>query len=126
MVECCGVGRLAMHIPEGLFVLVNRLAFWNGDGWAGVSSCIHTEILADVLKEGQQCCGCCCSIFAELAVMEEPVSFFVWWFFFFFWSCSWVGCTYVNSFSVQTHTVLAQSPLLGRGKSSLQKIWFRM
>lgn len=77
MVEHCGVGRLAMHIPEGLFVLINRLAFWNGEGWARVSSCIHTEMLADLLKEGQQCCGCCCSIFIELAVMGEAVSFLV-------------------------------------------------
>lgn len=103
MVECCGVGRLAMHIPEGLLVLVNRLAFWNGDGWAGVSSCIHTEILADLLKEGQQCCGCCCSKFAELAVMEESVSFFVWYFFFFFLVLL-VGWVHICEFLLSSNT----------------------
>ena len=67
----CDVGRLAVHIPKGLFVPVSGLACWNGKGWARVSSYIHAQMLADLLmKEGQQCCGCCCSIFAELAVRE--------------------------------------------------------
>lgn len=56
------------------------------------------------------------------SVMEEAVSPSPPPFFFSPLSGLWAGCTYVNSFSVQTHAVLTQRLLLGKGKSSSQKI----